>query len=166
MTTSAGRMRQLVDWSAALWAGFIAGVVFLALNMVLMTQVVGGNVWVIIRYFASLVMGEGVLAPPATFDPLITIVALVVHFVLSIIFGLILAIIIHRWGLLIGIVLGAVFGLALYSINIYALTRFFPWFFVMNHWTFVVAHIIFGAVAGGVYEGLEVERFVPAENAA
>lgn len=166
MATSSRRMRQVVDWRAALWAGLIAGAVLLVLNMVLITVVIGGNGWIFIHYIASLVMGEGVVAPPITFDPLVTVVALVVHFALSLIFALILAIIIHRWGLLVGIVLGGVFGLALYAINIYALTVFFPWFFAMNHWTYIVAHIVFGAVAGGVYEALEVERFVPAEDAA
>ena len=31
----------------------------------------------------------------------------------------------------------------------------------MRHWTFVVVHTLFGAVAGGVYESFEVEEFVP-----
>lgn len=164
MTTTAPRMRQLVDWSAAVWAGLIAGLVFLLLNLFLVPLFVGGNAWVVLRLLASIVLGEGALAPPATFDLSVLIVALITHFVLSILFALLLAYIIHRWGLIVGIVGGALFGLALYATNFYTLTLFFPWFFAMRSWPIVIAHIIFGAVAGGVYEALEVEEFVPVEE--
>ena len=43
-----------------------------------------------------------------------------------------------------------------------ALTLLFPWFFAMRSWTLVFTHVIFGALAGGVYESLEVEEFVAA----
>jgi hypothetical protein len=32
----------------------------------------------------------------------------------------------------------------------------------MRSWIDVVSHVLFGAVAGGVYEGLEKEELVPA----
>ena len=163
MTKVTTNIRQVVDWSAAVWAGVIAGAVFLVLNLVLTPLAFGGNAWVVIRLLASVVMGEGVLAPPATFDPVITLVALLIHFALSIVFALLLAIIIHRWGFITGVILGALFGLALYGINFYTLTLFFPWFFAMNSWVMIVSHVVFGAVAGGVYEGFEVEEFVPVE---
>jgi hypothetical protein len=59
---------------------------------------------------------------------------------------------------------GAILGLLLYAINFYTLTFFFPWFFAMRSWPVIVSHIIFGATAGGVYELLEVEEFVPVEG--
>ena len=31
----------------------------------------------------------------------------------------------------------------------------------MKQWVFLVSHIVFGAIAGGVYEAFEVEEFVP-----
>ena len=59
---------------------------------------------------------------------------------------------------------GAVFGLALYYINVYTLTLLFPWFFMMQAGIFAVTHVIFGAVAGATYELLEVEEFVPVDG--
>lgn len=158
MTVTAGRMRQLVDWSAAIWSGMIAGTVFLLMNLFLSPI---GNSWAMLRLFASIVLGESVLAPPATYDLTVLLVALVVHFVLAILFSLLIAYVVHRGGLVSGIIGGALLGLALYSINVYTLTLFYPWFFAMHGGVFILTHLIFGALAGGIYEALEVEVFVP-----
>ncbi|MFQ5436962.1 MAG: hypothetical protein ACE5FD_19060, partial [Anaerolineae bacterium] len=60
--TSSQRMVQLVDWSTAVWAGLLAGVVFLLLNLILAPLFIGGNGWVIIRLMASPMLGDGILA--------------------------------------------------------------------------------------------------------
>lgn len=158
------RMRQVVDWRAAVQASTIAGIFFLILNLAFMKFTFGANGWVLIRLLASLVLNKAILAPPATFDATALLVALITHFALSLVFGLLIAYIVHRGGLIVGIVGGAILGLALYAINFYTLTVFFPWFFALHTWVMVMTHIIFGALAGGVYEALEVEIFVPEEN--
>lgn len=163
MTTASPRLRQVVDWRAAFWSGLIAGALFLFVNLVVLPLLIGGNAWVIVRLFASIVLGDGILAPPATFDFTALVVALVTHFMLSIFYAMLIAYVIHRGGLITGIIGGALLGLAIYSINFYTFTYFFPWFFAVHDTTVVVAHLLFGAVAGGVYEALEVEIFVPAE---
>ena len=158
-------MRQIMDWRAAVLAGIVAGVVFLALQMAILAGVTGGSSpWVILRMTAAMVMGQSVLPPPASFDPAITLVALLITFVLSILFALLIAFVLHRWGLLVGIIGGALFGLALYAINYYTFTLFFPWFFPMRSWLVVLAHIAFGATAGGVYEAFEHETYVAEER--
>jgi hypothetical protein len=96
----------------------------------------------------------------------VAIVAIIVHFALSIIYALVLAFIVHRWGLLVGIVGGALFGLALYLINFFTFTYFFEWFYPARAWPFSVVHILFGAVAGGIYELLEKEVYVVEEQTA
>lgn len=161
MSQATSGMRQVVDWGAAIWAGIVAGIIFLIFNLFVTPSVTGGNAWVVIRLLASIFLGESILAPPATFNLTALTVALTTHFVLSISFTLTLAFLIHRWGLVVGIIGGALFGLALYSINFYTLTYFFPWFYAMRSWAVIVSHVVFGAVAGGVYESLEVEEFIP-----
>lgn len=164
MNNSAFVRPQLVDGSAALRAGLIAGLLYLGIIGGIVPFFVGGNFWVIIRLLASIVLGPGVLAPPATFDPFILFIGLVVHFLLSIVFTLLLAWVTHRWGLITGIVLGGLFGWALYLINIYGMTLWFPWFAVMKHQAFLIAHSVFGMLAGGIYELLEMDDFVHAEK--
>jgi len=161
--TSTQRVRQVVDWSAAVWAGLIAGLIFLLLNLILTPIVFGANGWFILRFLASPVLGEGILPPPMSFDAAALVVGLLLHFALSIGFSLLLAFILHRGGLLTGILGGALLGLGLFFINFYTFTLFFPWFFALRSWIMVLTHIIFGAVAGGVYEGLGVAEFVPVE---
>jgi hypothetical protein len=160
-TVSERDMEQLVDWRAAVIAGLIAGAIFLPLLMIGRAYLTGGSIWIMPRYIAAIVLGTDVLPPPPTFDAGIFVVALLLHFALSLIFALVLAAIIHEWELVVGIVVGALFGVALYAINYYTFSRFFPWFYPARSWVDLLAHVIFGMVAGGAYEALEIERFVP-----
>jgi hypothetical protein len=113
---------------------------------------------------ASLVLGKGVLPPPATFTVGTFAAAAVVHFALSIGLSCLIAFVLHRWGMVVGILGGALFGLALYFINFNLVSTFFPWFYFMKSWIMLWSHVVFGALAGGIYEALEVERFVPTSN--
>ncbi len=151
--------RPVVDWSAVFWAGLIAGTVFLFVNLVLGPMAYGGNIWVWIRLLASPLLGPDILAPPATFDALALGAAVVVQLALSMIFAVVVAFVLHRWGLWVGIFGGALIGLAMYLINFYTLTYFFPWFFALGGWVMALSHVLFGAFAGGVYELLEVEEW-------
>ncbi len=156
-------MRQLVDWRAAVASGLVSGSVFLALAMFLSSEFIGSP-WVVVRWFASILMGTGVLPPPAGFDVRIFFSAIAVHFSFSIVLACIIAFVLHRWGLVVGILGGAVLGLSFYFINFYSLSYFFPWFFSLKSWIMLAGHGVFGALAGGIYELFEVERFVPADQ--
>jgi hypothetical protein len=162
-STPRTRMEQLVDWRAAVIAGLVGGLVFLLIQMLGQAMVIGGSAWLFPRYVAAMVMGEQVLL--GDLNIAVVLVGLLVHFVLALIFGLILAAIIHEWNLMVGIIVGALFGLALYAINYYTMTRFFSWFYPVYHWLDITAHVLYGLTAGAVYELLEVERFVPVYDA-
>jgi len=157
------RMRQLLDWRATVWAGLTGGVVSLILS-ILLSQAQLGAPWVFIRMIASIVMGEQVMQLPVEFDLTILAVGILVHLVISMVLAVIITTVLHRWGLIIGLIGGALFGLAFYAINFYLLSYFFPWFYPLRNWMILYAHIAFGALVGGVYEMLEVEEFVPVEE--
>ncbi len=156
--------RQLVDWRAALLAGLFAGVALFLLQMAL-TALLVGSAWVFPRMTAAMLLGRGVLPPPATFDPGVVALAFVVHMALSLAYAALFAFILHRGGLLVGIVGGALLGLGLYAINYWTFATFFPWFLDLRSGVVLLGHVVFGALAGGFYEGLEVERFVPVDAA-
>lgn len=154
------RMRQVMDGGAAIRAGIISGAFFLVAVMALTWWAIGSP-WVITRLVASLILGPEALPPPATFTVGTAVVALIVHFALSIGYAMLIAFVLHRWGMVVGIVGGAILGLAIFAINFYTVSYLVPWFFPMRSWMLVASHALFGAMAGGIYEAMEVERFVP-----
>lgn len=52
-----------IRWSAAVWAGVIAGAVFLVLEMVMVPMFLDGSPWGPPRMIAAMAMGEEVLPP-------------------------------------------------------------------------------------------------------
>ena len=150
-----------LDIKAAVWAGIIAGVVFMMLEMVLVETVGGGSPWGPPRMIAAIGMGKDVLPPPATFDLGVMIVAMAIHFVLAILLGMILGLIVSRWklGLMASIGVGAIFGLAVYLVNFYGFTALFPWFAMARTPITLLTHVMFGTVLGWSYHALAVRHF-------
>lgn len=147
------------SWSAAIWAGLIAGLVFVIMEMVLVATAGGGSAWGPPRMMAAMVMGEGVLPGPEnppTFDIGIFLVGMTVHFVLSIVLALVLAAILAAAGGGTGaaVAIGVVFGLAVYLVNFYGFTALFPWFENARNWITILSHLVFGAVLGGSYAAI------------
>ena len=60
------------------------------LEMVLVATVGGGSLWGPPRMIAAMVMDEGVLPPPATFEIGPMMAAMAIHLMLSIILGIVL----------------------------------------------------------------------------
>ena len=160
MTTFRTQVRHVMDWKAAVLAGLIAGAVFLVVLLIAYPLATGGTPWTIFRFIGAMILGEAVLPPPTSFDAGIVITAVIVHFTLAVLYTLVLAFIVHRWRLLVSVIGGALFGLALYLINFFTFTYFFAWFYPARAWPFSLVHILFGAVAGGIYELLEKDVFI------
>lgn len=150
-------MTNSVDWRAAIWAGLIAGLVFMMLEMGLVATVGGESPWGPPRMIAAMAMGKDVLPPPATFDFGIMMIAMMIHLVMSIIFGVILGWAISRSGMsrTMAVVVGTVFGLIVYFINFYLMTAVFPWFAMARGGISILAHAMFGLVLGWVYHAMQ-----------
>lgn len=160
MARASGTTRGMdVNWSAAVWAGLIAGLVFVMMEMILVTTAGGGSAWGPPRMMAAMVMGQEVLPGPEnppSFDTGIVVIGMMVHFVLSIVLAVALAagLSAMRSGTGTAIAIGAVFGLIVYVVNFYGFTALFPWFENARNWITIVSHLVFGAVAGGSYVAL------------
>ena len=159
-------MTGRLDWKAAIWAGIVAGIVFMALEMLLVATVGGGSPWGPPRMIGAMLLGSQVLPPPATFDLGVFLVAMLIHFVLSIILAFPLAWAISRWrlGLAASIGAGAVFGLLVYVVDFYGFTALFPWFAKARTPITLVAHLAFGVVLGWTYHALAVRHFARHAN--
>ncbi|MFT5197355.1 MAG: hypothetical protein ACI85U_004396, partial [Candidatus Promineifilaceae bacterium] len=72
----------------------------------------------------------------------------------------VIALVLHRWGILVGVIGGAIMGLAFYYINFYSLADwFFPAMSGLRSVSMAGVHILFGALAGGLYEIFEDEIY-------
>lgn len=143
-------VRKTMSWRAVLIAGIAAATVFLLVNLVLTPAVLEVQPGLIFRYFGGLVLGNEVVLTPS--NPTAVAVGIVVIYVLSFLYAFVIAFVFHRWGLIVGLIGGAILGLSFYAINMYVLTSFFEWFFAIHSPVLLLAHVLFGATAGGVYE--------------
>jgi hypothetical protein len=96
------------------------------------------------RLAAGLVLGPSVLPPPASFDVVVMAVATAVHFALSFAYVALLAPFLDERSLRRTVIVGAVFGLALYVVNLHGFTLLFPWFAPARGWIAAAAHVAFG----------------------
>ncbi len=156
---SAG-VRSTTDWRASVWAGLIAGLVFMMLEMVMVWLFMGQSPWGPPRMMAAMVMGPEVLPPPATFAMMPMMVAMMIHFPVSVVYGLVIGWMVHRMDMGMAVLAGAAFGLiAVYFVNFYLIApAMFPWFVEARNWIGAFAHLMFGAVAAAAYIRLRKPR--------
>ena len=140
-----------INAKAALWAAIIAGIVFMMLEMMMVPVFMGDSPWGPPRMIAAIGMGERVLPPPATFDAGVMMVAMLIHFGLSVILAFLFAFIARGRPIGMATLIGGVFGLVIYLISFYGMTAVFPWFAMARGWISIFAHIVYGAVLGWVY---------------
>ncbi len=152
LTTPGSSRWQGVDIKAALLAGLLAGVVDLAL-LAASAWTQGQNVWVNMRHTAAILMGTGVLPPPATFDLLLFIVSTIVHFGLSMIYGVIVAFFVRKANWTIGLIIGVAVGFGIYVVNYYVFAPLlFPWLIESRSGMVpTLIHPVFGMIAAAAY---------------
>lgn len=149
-------VRDTHFWRNAILAGLIGGAVFLMAEM-LMVMLIGQSPWEPPRMVAAMVLGPDVLpaqGAPATFDLGVLMAAMMVHFPLSIIYGLLIGVVVRRTTRSNAGVLaeGAAIGLAIYFVNFYLVTSFaFEWFAMARNWVSLITHVMFGVVTAWTF---------------
>ena len=95
------QLHESFNWRAALWASVVAAFVFATLYIGLGWALHGISPWVPLRMMGAIVLGPAALSPPDTFDAQIVVVAILLHIVLSIVYGTFLALVmpteVLRW---------------------------------------------------------------------
>jgi uncharacterized membrane protein YagU involved in acid resistance len=143
-----------IDWSAAIMAGVIAGIIFIMMEMFLMPLFgFAPSMWAPPRMIGAIGMGKDVLPPPATFDLGVVMVAMMIHFATSILFAVVVAFIIRNLGTGAAIAVGVVAALLLYVFVFYIMTGGpWPWFANGRNWVSILSHVVFGAVVAWWYK--------------
>ena len=151
------RIVRLPRWGVIVGAGVAAGTVATAVQVLLWLVSAAGFPGVLFRdarLTAALVLGSQVLPPPATFDVSVWVVATAIHFALSIAYAALagpLALRLPGWR---GALAGALFGAALYVVNLYGFAALFPWFAQARGGAAAAAHVAFGVTAVAAYRFL------------
>ncbi|MDP1525579.1 MAG: SRPBCC family protein [Rhodocyclaceae bacterium] len=149
------------DALAALAAGLLAGVLATVVQMILWwlaSMPVVETLWRDTQLTAAIVLGTDALtAPPATPWTLMLVAALI-HFMLSGIYGLVLARFIDHLPVCRALLVGGCFGAVLYVVNLYGFALFFPWFAVTRDGITALTHVAFGILLAGAYVMLRLCR--------
>lgn len=143
---------RLIDWRAAIWASVIAGLVFAVLEVVMVALFQGKSPWAPLHMISAIALGPGAMASPDTFDLGVIATAVVVHMSLAIVYGVILAYLVMRMDVGLAVAVGGLYGLALYFINFYGFTVWFPWFADARDWISIFTHIVQGGLVAYLYK--------------
>jgi hypothetical protein len=146
-----------MDKRAAVTAGLIAAIVSLAAGMGVL-HYLHENAMSLPRLLATIVLGRDALSADTVPNMTAFAAGLGVHLVLGLLFAFLISFTLHRWGFWVGLIGGGLFGLALYAINTYTMSRFFPEFWHYRSWFMIGFHVLFGALCGGIYEAIERDR--------
>jgi hypothetical protein len=147
---------------AAISAGIISGIIATAVQIALwwlFQEPLPELLYRDARLTAAILMGTEVLPPPASFNWKVMIVASLIHFLISIGYGVILAYLVFRLDMLFSLLIGAVFGIAVYMINMYGFTLIFPWFSIVRDWITFFTHLAFGMSLASTYKQLARHEF-------
>jgi hypothetical protein len=152
------------DPLAALGAGLLAGVLATLVQIILWWLAalpVVETLWRDTRLTAGIVLGADALTAAHLSPWTLMLVATLIHFTLSGIYGLVLARFIDRLPAGRALLAGGLFGAALYAVNLYGFTLFFPWFAVTRDGITALTHVAFGMLLAGGYVMLRSFRSSP-----
>jgi hypothetical protein len=146
-----------LDFKAVFWSGLFSGLMFILIGVVLSSYYFQSPGFVN-RIAASLLLGPDKLLSTQA-GPEVYIAGVIVQLFLSSIYTLLIAFIFHRGGLLMGLLGGALMGLALYLINFNNMSLFFPWVLPLRNSVLLATHLVFGGLSGFLYELFEDDRY-------
>jgi len=155
-TAEPHELLRSADGLAAVGGGLAGGVVFAAVQLGV-TTLQGGSFWPPQEAVGSLLLGRDFITTAETVPAFVlALVGLVAHGVLSIFFGVLIALGVHRLGGAVAVGVGLVAGLAIFGVTAAGIAATVVG--VGTPWSLLSAHLAFGAVAAGVYKHLAGRR--------
>lgn len=158
--------RRTADWTAAAVSGFAAGAVLMVLDLLWSAMFNPHGPWRTSHMIAPIFLGrDAVPASGGEFSVGVVAIALATHYLLGIVFGLVMVAVMAHFALdetpLKAVGAGTAFGAVLYVVNFHILIVFFPWLAELRGADTFAAHLLFGCVAGLLYWRLKRTRAEP-----
>ncbi|MCE3271172.1 MAG: hypothetical protein K0S57_1569 [Ramlibacter sp.] len=143
---------------AACIAGAVAGAAYLAAQGGTAALFHGGMAEPLQR-IAAILMGPNTAPPPTEFTATVAGMGLMIHFALAAVFGRIVGAVAGTRTVGASALVGALVGAGIYAANFLVIAPVaFPWFEQSPSMTTLLNHLLFGAVAGGVFASLRNAR--------
>ena len=130
-----------LQWSAALGAGLIAGIVLLIVPR--------GSPWSTVTFFVPSILGRVV---PESWNLGLAGAALI-HLAVSLVYGIIISWVVSGIHEMRAVLTGGAIGLGLYLVNLGVISFSAP-ALRGNEVSVIFTHVVFGLIAGGAYRGL------------
>jgi len=147
---------QGLDGLAAVGGGLAGGAAYAAVQLVV-TWAQGGSFWPPQEAVGALLLGRDFVVGAETVPAFVlALVGLVAHGVLSICFGVLIALGARRLGTGAALAFGLAVGAALFAVNAAGLAAAVVG--VGTPWSLLPAHLAFGVFAAGAYKGLAGRR--------
>lgn len=152
---------RATDFTAAAVAGFAAGAVLMVLDLVWSAFFSPEGAWRTSHMIAPIFIGtEALRTTGFGFSPGVVAISLATHYVLGIVFGLVIGFLMAQLHLDAtngtAAAAGAFMGLALYLLNFDLLAAtLFPWLALLRGADTLAAHVVFGVVAALLYRRLK-----------
>lgn len=152
--------RRITRWGKGAIAGVIAGALILAVEMALVKVFGSGDMWDPVSLSASITLGNRAVAisTPFTFD--IFFIGMMMHFLLSILYAVVLGMLIHNLKPAAAVIAGAGFGLLMYLFHFYGLAVFYPWVVNSRSWIVLTMHLLFGMSVAWIYSHLHMRQLM------
>ncbi len=142
-----------VDIRAALLAAVLSAILALGAGVGL-GALLENNPWFATDLAASLVLGPAVLPSSGAFDIRFMSIAVVLTLLASATGTLLLAALIHGWGVSVGGAVGGIVGWVAHSVLIYGFAALMPWLASYPQAWLTVVYVLWGIIAGATYEWL------------
>ncbi|MDB5752353.1 MAG: putative rane protein [Ramlibacter sp.] len=157
---------RATDWTAAAVSGFAAGAVLMVLDLIWSALFHPDGPWRTSHMIAPIFIGTDALkATGYGFSVGVVAIALATHYLLGMVFGLVMGAVLTQFKLdasaSLALAAGAILGIALYLVNFDLLVGFFPWLAELRGPATIAAHVLFGVVTALLYRRLRRTRAEP-----
>lgn len=150
---------RATDWTAAAVSGFAAGAVLMVLDLLWSAIFNAHGPWRTSHMIAPIFTGADTLQTSGyAFSLSVVAISLATHYVLGVVFGLVLSALLVQMKLDAtrghSLVAGAILGVLLYLVNFGVLAGFFPWLSALRGADTLAAHVVFGGLTALLYRRL------------
>lgn len=143
---------RTVDWSIALIAGIVAMVVFAIIEMAFSWAMRGASALSPLAVFGTATLDVLMPSAHAGGGPKTMAVGAASLLAIGAVSGIVLAYLVDRVGVLGAAIVGVVFGLAMYAIDVYGIARLVPALAALRDWMSAIAYAIQGVLAAVLYK--------------